>query len=489
MKKVTLSANQKALSLNLDPNIYGTFSEIGAGQEVVRHFFRCGGASGTIAKAMSAYDMDVSDAIYGKELSGRYVCDSRLSKMLEREFLLLEERLSRKKHPKKTFFSFADTVATTKYNNQNPGHGWMGIKFQTKAKEKPSEIILHFRLHDRDARSQQECVGILGANLMYASFNYYESPKRIIKSLYDNLTKDQLEIDMVQMNGPLFQEIDNRLLSLYLVKNNMTEAVIFSPEGTNLQPSDILYNKNILAIRGSFRPVTKVNIDMIKNGYNHFIKERKVNEKDLQVLFEITLTNLATKTKKSSEKNLENVDVKKIKDQDFLDRVDVLCSIGQTVLISNYGRYYKLLDYFSRFTQKRMGIILGIMNLKDIFDDKYYKHLDGGILEGIGKMFNQDLKVYVYPYNKLKDQKIMTIKNIEIDSKIKPLYDFYVSNKRLIDIKGYREEFLNIFSNKVLTMIRSNKKGWEDLVPTYVDNIIKENKLFGYNKNGLKKKT
>jgi len=358
----------------------------------------------------------------------------------------------------------------------------MGIKFQTKAKQKPSDIILHFRLHDRDARSQQECVGILGTNLMYACFNYYESPKKIIKSLYDNLTKDQLEIDMVQMNGPLFKEIDNRLLSLYLVKNNMTEAVIFSPEGTNLQPSDILYNKNILAIRGSFRPVTKVNIDMIKNGYNHFIKERKVTEKNLQVLFEITLTNLATKTKKTLENNPENVDVKKIKDQDFLDRVDVLCSIGQTVLISNYGRYYKLLDYFSRFTQKRMGIILGIMNLKDIFDEKYYDHLDGGILEGIGKMFNQDLKVYVYPYHSEKSKKLFTIKNIEIDSKIKPLYDFYVSNKRLIDIKGYQKEFLNIFSNRVLTMIRTNKDGWENLVPNYVDNIIKENKLFGYKK-------
>ena len=488
MTKVTLSAKQKALSLNLDPNIYGTFSEIGAGQEVVRHFFRCGGASGTIAKAMSAYDMDVSDAIYGKELSGRYVCDSRLSKMLNREFLLLEERISRKKHSEKTFFSFADTVATTKYNNQNPGHGWMGIKFQINAKEKPSEIILHFRLHDRDAKSQQECVGILGTNLMYASFNYYQSPKNIIKSLYDNLTKDQLEIDMVQMNGPLFQEIDNRLLSLYLVKNNMTEAVIFSPEGTNLQPSDILYNKNILAIRGSFRPVTKVNIDMIKNGYNHFIKERKVKEKDLQVLFEITLTNLATKTKRLADDNLEDVDVKKIKDQDFLDRVDVLCSIGQTVLISNYGRYYKLLDYFSRFTDKRMGIILGVMNLKDIFNEKYYKHLDGGILEGIGKMFNQDLKVYVYPYKSEKNKDLITIKSISVDSRIKPLFDFYISNKRLVDIQGYQKDFLNIFSNKVLSMIKTNKNGWENLVPTYVDNIIKENKLFGYGSNNQKKK-
>ena len=286
------------------------------------------------------------------------------------------------------------------------------------------------------------------------------------------------------MNGKLFNHIDNRLLSLYLVKNKMTEAVIFSPEGNSLQPSDILHKKNILAIRGSFRPVTKVNIDMIKNGYNLFKKEKKVSEKDLQILFEITLNNLATKKREPINKNnnLENVNVKAIKDQDFLDRVDVLCSIGQTVLISNYGRYYKLLDYFSRFTEKRMGIILGVMNLKDIFDDKYYKHLDGGILEGIGKMFNNDSKVYIYPYKENKKSNIIKSKNLQVSKKIKPLYDYYISTKRIVDIEDFDENVLNIFSHKVLHMIKNNKEGWEKLVPNYVDNLIKENNLFNFRK-------
>lgn len=484
MRKVTLSANQKALSLNLDPNIYGTFSEIGAGQEVVRHFFRCGGASGTIAKAMSAYDMDVSDAIYGEENDKRYVCESRLKKMLNREYQLLEERLSRKKHPLKTFFSFANTIATTKYNNKQAGHGWMGIKFQTHAKEKASEIIIHLRLHDIEARAQQECVGILGTNLMYACFNLHNDPKKIINSLYDSLSKAQLEIDMIQMNGELFNHIDNRLLSLYLVKNKMTEAVIFSPEGNSLQPSDVLHKKNILTIRGSFRPVTKVNIDMIKTGYNLFKKENKVSEKNLQILFEITLNNLATKKREPINKNnnLENINIKAIKDQDFLDRVDVLCSIGQTVLISNYGRYYKLLDYFARFTDQRMGIILGVMNLKDIFDDKYYDHLDGGILEGIGKMFNTDSKVYVYPYKENKKSNIINSKKLKINRKIKNIFDYYISTKKIVDIEKFDENVLNIFSHKVLHMIRNNKKGWESLVPNYVDNIIKDKKLFNFRK-------
>ena len=468
MKKVTLSANQKALSLNLDPHIYGTFSEIGAGQEVVRHFFRCGGASGTIAKAMSAYDMDVSDAIYGKEPDGRYVCESRLKKIINREYSLLEERLDRLKHPNKYFFSFANTVATTKYNESNePGHGWIGVQFQLNPDEDPNDVIIHIRLHEHDAKLQQETVGVLGVNLLYACFYHNTEPTEFIQSLYDNLTRKQIEIDMVHMNGSRFQNLDNRLLSLLLVKNGMTEAVIFGPDGQNLQPSDVLYKKNILALRGSFRPVTKVNIDMIKNGLNEFVKENKVEEKNLQVLFEITLNNL------KSEGD--------INEKDFLDRVNILCSIGQTVMISNYQRYYKLLDYFGRFTKERLGIILGLTNLQEIFDAQYYRNLEGGILEGIGKMFNRDIKVYVYPYKPDKKTNLKTSSNILIQPRIKPLFDFFIFNKRIIDLKGYKAEYLNIFSRKVLKMIKKGKPGWEKMVPTYVDNIIKENKLFGYN--------
>jgi len=473
MENVILSPAQKALNINLDEHIYGTFSEIGAGQEVVRHFFRAGGASGTIAKAMSAYDMDVSDAIYGKEASGRYVCESRLQKMINREYLLLEERLDRNKHPNKSFFSFANTITTTKYNDdQEPGHGWMGVRFQLQANEEPNDVIIHIRLHELEAKLQQETVGILGVNLIYASFYYQDSPEKFIQSLYDNLNRKQVEIDMVQMNGKKFESVDNRLLSLLLVKNRMTEAVIFGPDGQNLQPSDILYKKNILTLRGSFRPVTKVNIDMIKNGLNEFIKENKVKEENLQVLFEITLNNL------KSEGD--------INEKDFLDRVDVLCSIGQTVMISNYQRYYKLLDYFGRFTDERLGVILGVTNLQEIFDAKFYRHLNGGILEGIGKMFNRDIKVYVYPYKPDNNTSLKTSKNLSIQPRIKPLYDFFLFNKRIIDLNNYNSDYLNIFSRKVLNMIKEDKMGWEKMVPTYVDNIIKENHLFGYQKKKKK---
>lgn len=468
MENVILSPAQKALNINLDEHIYGTFSEIGAGQEVVRHFFRSGGASGTIAKAMSAYDMDVSDAIYGKETSGRYVCKSRLKKMIDREYLLLEDRLDRKKHPNKYFFSFANTIATTKYNDEHePGHGWMGVRFQLQPNQNPEDVIIHIRLHEHEAKLQQETVGVLGVNLMYACFYFHDDPSKFIKSLYDNLTRKQVEIDMVQMNGESFKKIDNRLLSLLLVKNRMTEAVIFGPDGQNLQPSDVLYKKNILTVRGSFRPVTKVNIDMIKNGLHEFVHENKVKEENLQVLFEITLNNLTSDGD--------------INEKDFLDRVDILCSIGQTVMISNYQRYYKLLDYLGRFTDERLGIILGVPNLQEIFDPKFYRHLNGGILEGIGKMFNRDIKVYVYPYKPKKDSLLQTSKNLSIKPRIKPLYDFFLFNKRIIDLKGYNKEYLSIFSRKILKMIKKDKEGWEKMVPTYVDNMIKENNLFGYN--------
>ena len=404
MKDIVLTPAQKALEVNLNPDIYGTFAEIGAGQEVVRHFFRVGGASGTIAKTMSAYDKDFSDAIYGKEEHGRYVCESRLKKMIDHEYGLIIERLDRVKHPNKRFFSFANNVATINFSKTNDGHGWMGLRFQLQSKSKPNDVILHYLLHEREAKQQQESAGILGVNLMYGCMFHSDNPKYLIKQLFENINKGSVEIDMIQLNGPDFDYLDNRLLSLYLVKERMTDAVIFSPDGINLQPSDVLYKKNILAIRGSFRPVTKVNIDMIKNGYNKFILENKVKKEDLQVLFEITLSNLSTDGE--------------IDEQDFLDRADILCSLGQTVLISNYKRYYILLDYFSRFTKKRMGIILGVPNLKQIFEEKYYRHLSGGILEAFGRMFNRDLKIYLYPYQKQKDGEITNSKTLETN----PLY-------------------------------------------------------------------
>ena len=465
--RVPLSPNQKARRINLDADLYGTFAEIGAGQETVRHFFRAGGASQTIAKAMSAYDKDFSNAIYGPEPGNRFVCESRLKNMLRHEYGLMLERLNRKDHPTKKFFTFANTVASSTYERPHSGHGWIGVRFQTAPDRPTSDVIIHVRLHDPDISLQQESIGIMGVNLIHACFFHHKDPQEIMTALYDNVSRHVVEIDMIQMNGPDFSQVDNRLLSLQLVKRGYTDAVIFGPDGQNLQASEALYKKNILAIRGSFRPVTKVNIDMIMNGYNMFIKENRVDRQNLQVLFEITLNNLQSDTGDVDEK-------------DFIDRADILCSLGQTVLISNYQEYYKLVEYFSRYTKARMGLIMGVNNLIEVFEEKYYRHLNGGMLEAFGILFTRDLKVYVYPSKPSQEAEIMTLESMPVHPRLRPLYDYLISNKRMVDIESYDPTVLHIFSKAVLQMIRDAKPGWEDMVPPYVDNMIKDNRLFGY---------
>jgi hypothetical protein len=459
------SIKTKALRINLNEHIYGTFAEIGAGQETVRQFFRAGGASGTIAKAMSAYDKDFSDAIYGIEEDGRYVTEARLHKMLDHEISLIEERLIRNKHPNKMFFSFANTVTTIDFAKQYKGHGWVGIRYQIDPEQDYNEITLHLRFKENDARLQQETLGILGTNLIYGAYYKYNEPKKLLRYLYDHLDKDQLEIDTINFSGPVFKDVDNRLMSLQLVKNGMTDAVMFAPDGNNVLPARVLYKKNILALRGSFRPVTKVNVDMFQRSYDMFIKENKVDIEKTQVVFEITLSNLRAEGE--------------IDEQDFMDRAKLLCSLGQTVLISNFQEYYKLVEYFSQYTKSRMGLAMGVNNLVDIFDEKYYRHLSGGILEAFGKLFFKDLRVYLYPMLN-DDGTITNSENLKVHPRMKELYKFFKYNGKVIDITDYDESNLTVFSRTVLKMISEGEEGWESMIPEVVSKLIKEKSLFGY---------
>lgn len=466
MERMVLSTAQKALKVNLNENIYGTFAEIGAGQEVVRNFFRVGAASGTVAKAMSAYDKLFSDAIYGKENDGRYVTEDRLRKMLDHEYGLIEQRLDREEHPKRCYFAFANTVATINFTRKFKGHGWMGIRFQLHPDQEPNDVLFHVRMKEEEAALQQETIGVMGVNLIYGCFNIRNNPEELLKSLYDNIALYKMEIDMIHFEGPEFKNVDNRLMSLRLIKNGFTDAVIFGPEGNNILPAALLYKKNILTARGSFRPVTKVNMDMVRTGIEAFTEERKVNKDKLVVLFEITLNNLKAEGE--------------IDEQDFLDRADILCSLGQTVLISNYQEYYKLVEYFSRYTEERMGLIMGVTNLHELFDNKYYRDLKGGILEAFGVLYSSDLKIYVYPSQPKKDGELETSKDFEIHPRFQPLYDFLVFNRRIKDIETYDPEILQIFSRDVLKKIRKGQDGWQECLPTYVDKMIQDKKLFGY---------
>lgn len=458
------SLASKALRINLNENIYGTFAEIGAGQETVRNFFRAGGASGTIAKAMSAYDKAFSDAIYGIEDDRRYVTEARLKKMLDHEMSLLEERISREEHPNKLFFSYANTVATIDFAKKYKGHGWVGIRFQVDPTEDFSNIVLHIRFKENDARLQQNTLGALGTNLIHGAFYKHNNPKKLVEYLYDHLDKDQVEIDMVNFSGPRFKNVDNRLMSLQLIKHNMTDAVMFGPDGNNLLAAKILYKKNILALRGSFRPVTKVNMDMFKKSYDMFIKDSKVDEEKTKVIFEITLSNL----KDGSEE---------IDERDFLDRAELLCSLGHTVMISNFKEYYKVAQYFNNYTKKRIGLALGGKNLVELFDEKYYRNLPGGILEAFGKLATSDLKVFVYPF-KNGDNELMTTENIKVHPRMKDLYKFFKYNGKMVDIENPDTSVLNIYSRKVLKMISNSEPGWEEMLPNGIAELIKKHSLF-----------
>jgi len=458
----------KSLRMNLNENIYGTFSEIGAGQETVRNFFRAGGSSKTIAKAMSAYDKDFSDAIYGMEDDHRYVTEKRLKKMLKHEIRLMEDRLSREKHPDKLFFSYANTVATIDFAKKFKGHGWMGIRFQLDPLEDYNEIVLHLRFKETDATLQQETLGKLGVNLIYGAFYMNDNPKDLLVSLYDNLHKDQLEIDMINFSGPRFMYVDNRLMSLQLVKNDMTNAVMFDSNGSNLLPAHVLYKKNILALRGSFRPVTKVNMDMYENAKKLFFNENKVEEDNTKIIFEITLANLRSEGK--------------INERDFLDRAELLCSLGQNVMITNFQEYYRLVEYFSEFSKARMGLAMGVENLVQIFDEKYYRDLSGGILEAFGKLFFKDLKIYMYPLKEKNSEEIITSENLSVHPRMKELYKFFKNNGKLIDIKDYDPSILEVFSRKILDMIANTEDGWEAMLPEGISELIKSGRLFGYSR-------
>jgi hypothetical protein len=469
MEATELSPRQKALEINLDPRTYGSFAEIGAGQEVAALFFKAGAASGTIAKTISAYDMTFSDAIYGPEESGRYVCESRLMKMLSREYTLIEKRLKGIRSPDTLFFAFADTLVALNYNKTNEGHGWIGLRFQLKPDSEPNDVVIHVRMLDNDSSLQQQAIGIIGVNLIYACFYYHNNPEKMLKSLLEHLGKDRIEIDMMRVTGPDFKTVDNRFISLLLVKNKLTHAALFDPQGNVLQPSEVFYKKNILLLRGRFRPVTKVNTDMLRSGCEQFKNDSGVDHNNMIAVSELTLSNLLHEGE--------------INEKDFLDRAELLCSLGQTVLISDYHEYYRLVAYLSRFTKQKIGIIIGILNLADIFNEKYYLNLKGGILEAFAALYSRNVKMYVYPSRDSKTLEYKNCTNFQLPPNLIDLYEYLLVNDKLEDIKDVRVEYLNIISDRVLEMIKNGEEGWEMMVPESVAQAIKEKKLFSYSKS------
>ena len=472
MEKTTrhLTTEEKALKINLQSDIYGCFAEIGAGQEVAANFFKAGGSSGTIAFTHSAYDMKVSDSMYGK--AKRYVCEERLQTMLDTEFDNLKTTLPNK-YKESRFFAFCNTVESLNYHKTNQGKGWIGIRFQLKPESQPNNIVLHVKMHDNSHRGQQEALGILGVNLIYSCYHKNEDIDEFLTSLVHRIPRDRIEIDMLSIKGPDFEDVDNRVIALNLVKRGITDSTMFDLSKNVLQPATALYKKNILLTRGRFRPVTKVHIDMIENGRKAFLEENDVEEEDVSVVFELTLKDLTADGK--------------ILVQDFLDRADLLSSLGYTVMVSNYLKHYKMVDYLAPIARgKLIGVILGVYNLNTIFDEKYYGNLSGGLLEAFGRGFGHHMKIYVYPALNVEDGEIYDLNNIEIAPNLTGLLKYMRDNDKIKPIQEFNPKLLHIMSDEVLSKIKAGASSWEEDVPDSVGKAIKFYELFGYQKKEVK---
>jgi hypothetical protein len=463
-----LSTHQKALNINLDGIRYGTFAEIGAGQEVARWFFKVGGAAGTISKSMSAYDMAVSDAIYGK--TKRYVSRERLERMLEYEHSLNVERLGPSRGDTTAFFTFADTVSARNYLGTNECHGWMGVKYQAYPGDDDNQIILHVRMLDADNSLQQEALGIVGVNLLYAAFYLHHAPQVMLESLLDNLSTDRIEVDMIHFSGIEFRRVDNRVMSLKLVQLGLSGAAMFGPTGEVLQPSEILRKRPILVERGSFRPVTKVNIDMMNCAKERFAAEPEVKGDQVVELMEITMRNLLVSG---------DIDLK-----DFLARADLLSTAGKTVLISDYFEYYRLAAYLTRYTSEPIAVTMGVASLLDLFQEKYYAELEGGILEAFGRLFTKDLRIYAYPLRDSATGNLWTAENVEMPKDLINLYEHLVDRGRIKKLDNFDASVLHIFSRDVLKRIKDQDDSWEDMVPTEISAVIKARRFFGWKPKG-----
>jgi hypothetical protein len=457
---------EKALALNLDPSRYGTFAEIGAGQEVVRWFFRAGGAAGTIAKSISAYDMTVSDAIYGK--CGRYVCRERLEQILDYEYELNLTRLADHREVESAYFAFADTVVARSYRGGNECHGWMGVKFQTCPRAEFSEIIIHVRMLDSEAILQQEALGMVGVNLVHGAFEYHAAPEDILASLLDGLSTNRIEVDMVDFSGDAFKSTDNRVMSLRLVQLGLSEAAMFSPDGAVLQASEVLRKRPVIVERGSFRPITQLNVDMFRGANAQFLEELDDGQVPVE-LMEITINNLM----EEGELDLD----------DFVDRIDTMSAIGVTVLISDYFEFYRLAQYLRRSTDRKIALVLGAGSLLEILKERYYEDLEGGILEALGRLFKTDLKLLIYPLRDPESGETITTDTLKVPENLDGLYRFLIARKRIEDIRDFNEDVLHMFTKDVLNLIRAGDPAWEEMVPRRVVEIIRSRGLFGYKKS------
>jgi hypothetical protein len=451
--------HQKATLVNLDSDWYGTLAEIGAGQETARQLFQVGGAAGTVAKTMSAYDMTFSDAIYGK--TSRYVSRERLQQMLDHEYNLLHERLEDQRAAKR-FFAYANTVAARSRSRPGPGRGWVGIQFQLKPHDPPSQIIIHIQLHDLENTQQQEALGILGVNLLYAAYALHDQPDEILDSLLDGLGRARVEVDMIRLKGPIGDGLDARLLSLHLVKRGLTDATMFTADGQNVQPAEQLYKKPVLIQRGRFRPITHSVVEMLD--------QAKLQLKDQ---FEPGAEPVVINELSQAASRLRETDG----EANFLARMEILQKLGRNVLVSNFREHFRVTELLRRYTDQHIGVVLGAATLAKIFDPAYYDDLDGGVLEAMGRMFKHGVHFHVYPYFDTHSDQLVTAENWRPPGVLADLYKYLRNCGAIRSLEAAPHADLATFPHHVREMISTNSPGWEQHVPDAVAEAIRDQRL------------
>ena len=456
--KEQMTTYDKALALNLDPSIYGVFAEIGAGQETANWFFRVSASAGTVAKTISAYDMTMSDVLYGK--TRRYVSQERLSSMLAYEYDLLDERLRAERGDSSTFFSFCNTVRARGYQDTEECHGWVGVRFQLKPRTEPVEIVLHVRLLDETNTEQMDTLGRVGVNLIHAAFYCRDDLEVFVESLREDIAPGRMEVDMLRFSGEGFRYVDNRLCALQLVQGGLTDAAMFNSEGQVVQAADALYRRPILLLRGSFNPVLKLHLDMLEQARAVFSDSVEASHLDRAMeICEISTNNLLR------DGALDHAD--------FIDRADALQALGKTVLITSRAEFHRVASFLSRYTAEPIAIILSIGLLNELFKAKWSADLAGGVLESFGRLFKNRLQLYVYPWHNVRSKELVTAENFKAPENWQYFYQHLLQNDRVRAVGVGDPALLARTGRAVLESIRCGEPGWEAWVPDAVLELVR----------------
>ena len=380
-----LDTHHKALTLNLDSSKFGSFAEIGAGQEVARWFLVAGAASGTVAKTISAYDKEVSDDLYGS--GSRYVSKQRLEAMLESEWSQLLTQLGKTRGPNTRFFSFVDTISARNFAGTNEPHGWVGLRFQLEPGGPPNDILLHINMVDPANVPEQEAIGILGVNLIYSAFYELKSKESFLEGVAEGVVRERIEIDYIDVRGPAFETWDRRSLLVYLASAGFAEAVFFPSKGPEVPPTEVLYKKAVVLAPGYFGHVDadhrQVHARLLASGVQQLQNELGETHAVPAGFFCLTASSI-----------MPNEPPPQI--PDLMRRIDALLAAGGDVLLFRQAELYQMTPLVNRYTKAPVRFVSGLSQVIRTFED-LYGHLEGSRLEALGRLFAQNVRIYAYP--------------------------------------------------------------------------------------------